>query len=287
MSTDLAEELKIQSVRDLEQAKSILKQGENLEHVAWFCEQSYEKLIKHVYAHFKIKIQNRSVSGVYDKIFRAGHYDSPDLVLNMLGELAREFWDMYNRGLSVLPKLSDSDRTILKRFIDNVPQDALRRNERHIESIRRKIDMVVNKDKEFESFLRNSTYEKLHESMMKYDYNQIIDQTVAKNTAGLEGLVGVDPNVLMKGINSQLYKDYYLFVAKLLGLAEWLLPNISGSRYPLRESGFGNLKLYRELNDQLILFFGYMVSILDGLQTGKDRFISSIISILKTGSDQH
>src|SRR5215475_3815653 len=51
--TDLyCEELKTQSIRDLELAKRLIGLRCNAEHIAWLCEQSYEKILKHVFASF-------------------------------------------------------------------------------------------------------------------------------------------------------------------------------------------------------------------------------------------
>src|SRR2546422_8749971 len=80
------EELRLQSFRDLEEAEKILENNGYIEHVAWLCEQSYEKLVKYVYAYFKLKIQNGSVKSVYDKMYQSQHYGSYKLIINMFRE---------------------------------------------------------------------------------------------------------------------------------------------------------------------------------------------------------
>lgn len=44
-----SEELKTQSIRDLKLAKMLVERKTNAEHIAWLCEQSYEKILKHVF----------------------------------------------------------------------------------------------------------------------------------------------------------------------------------------------------------------------------------------------
>lgn len=281
-SDDFVEELRIQSVRDLDEARFILDKGSHLDHVAWFCEQSYEKLVKHVYSYYKLKIQNRSLNKVYSTVFEAQHYDSPHLILRMLSELTREFFQIYMNGFNQLGQMSENDRKILTdAIVSKMPQNAVGMNDKFLDSIKKKIDACLWKKDEFEALLKNSSYESLYQNMKKFDYDALIEQNVSKYTQGLGGLSGADPSQLGWATSSKLYKDYYLFVTKLLVLAPWILPHVSASRYPLIESGFVNLKLYRELESQLKPYFDHLVSILQSLQKQKDDFILTLDTIHK------
>jgi HEPN domain-containing protein len=95
---DFVKDFKVQVERDLDGAEIILKAAGPLEHVAYLCEQSFEKTIKYVYAYYKLNIKGEQIGAVYQKMKQDSHIGSNKLILNML----REYYVETYQG--VMPK---------------------------------------------------------------------------------------------------------------------------------------------------------------------------------------
>jgi hypothetical protein len=181
---DFVADLKLQSKRDLDSAKIILKQNGPIEHVAWFCEQSFKKTIKYVYAYYKLKIQEGTLDSVYDKMKEKSHLSSTELIINMRRQFYSESWQFLEQHLSSDPSVPEPVTTVLKEmfrqskiygagFFDKMFDDAIRR-----------MGVALKNKEEYLAFLQRTSEEQLRRSLSSVNFDKIIlEATELLNTS--------------------------------------------------------------------------------------------------------
>jgi len=113
---DFINELKLQARRDLDGVEIMLQNNGPIEHGAYLCQQSFEKNIKYVYAYYKLRINKRSLSGVYDDTLKSSHEGGADLTMNMLPQYYTETYKFINSKMAEnTPMLPPQLRTL---FLD-------------------------------------------------------------------------------------------------------------------------------------------------------------------------
>lgn len=292
MSLDdkLIEELKIQSERDLKEAENILNNHGYIEHVAWYCEQSYEKLVKSIYAHFKLKIQHGNVKSVYEKIYEKQHYESYKLIINMFREIQAAFRQSLDNATAKIktksPEMPEFTINAMSSFIGsaNIPS-VNRKLENKISEIDSKIAREISSVHAFKDFLSNSTELSLMKSIHSSDIDDLTKKALNQLSKDLK-FKSDDPlftMVLKSAFSSnEKYLKFYGFISQALVLARWILPHTSMSRYPILDYDFENLKPYRQRETELKAFFTVLIDEIRKLYpTSKD-----FIDILQYYKDQ-
>src|SRR5574341_879723 len=284
LEDEFINELKLQAYRDLEGAENLLTNNGHIEHLAWHCEQGYEKLVKYVYAYFKLKFQKGRVESVDEKMReKIQHRETYKLILNMFREIfghftgrLSEIWVKIESGAP--PETS----AYLRRFMDaNVPNNIRGDLDRRIDSIESKIRSNLSTQQAFEFFIGNSTQDGESEALRKIDRTSKVNDYLAN--LGKDLFKSQDPMISKASVvmNPQLWIDFYTFAGKGLVLASWILPHVSMARYPLIEYNFQNLKAYRERTKELRPFFEYLTSEVKELGKSADKFIDSLDQIKK------
>lgn len=260
-----------------------------MEHVAWHCEQAYEKIIKQIYAYFKLKIQKGSVKSVYEKMYEKQHYGSYRLIINMFREITRSFrtylentFQTITTNSNQLPAGTFASTSNLYNMIPNFNKDL----EKKLSNVETTIEKNIANINAFRIFLNDATEEKLNAIIEKTDVSkQVLDalnqvKTGSKLKTGdalFDGLVDQAAN------NPIDYLKFYGFITKALVLAMWTLPHTSMSRYPSMEHDFENLKAYRDRDSTLGPFFKVLIKEIKSLESESSNFLEMLHQYKKTG----
>lgn len=286
------EELYLQSLRDLEDAEKILENDGHLEHVAWLCEQSYEKLVKSVYAYFKLKIQNGSVKPAYDKMYNSQHYGSYKLMINMFREIFGSFRRSFDTKTSqIVASASENEKGIADGFMDfmkNVNFSQINKELEHkCKSVEEKIGACLSSNNAFKDFINIATEQSLRKSLDALNFEAIVKETLDKLSSDPRfkstnpDFQGILQQVFVNGLEQNI--KFYGFISYALVLARWILPHASMPRYPIFEYNFDNLAPYRERSNELKLFFRLVIDEIKKLHPKAKEFYEELEYYKKIG----
>lgn len=273
--------MKLQAQRDLAGAETILKENGPIEHVAWFCEQSFEKTTKYVYAYFKLKIQSGSLDSVHDNMREKAHYRTGDLVLNMLRELYRGHWEGMMQFMEHFTKLPENLQLPLKSLLDRLPKKGIGQFDKWFDQARDRIAKLMEAKMGYNDALKKSSDEHLRWYLAKFEHDEEIEDVVKNESTPFKGLVDIGPY-----IDPTLYQKNMNFVLKVLALSPWVLPYAEMSRYPLKECAYLNLQVFREHEGHLRPYFAYLIEVLKGLQKDAAGYIESLNTFKNAMSGQ-
>jgi hypothetical protein len=265
-----SEELKTQSIRDLELAKSLVSQKLHAEHVAWLCDQSYEKILKHVFAHFLAERGVR-VEKIDDRLRRpwlAGpvwRFGAIDIVR----DLSRVYFDtLLGRDM----KPATGERKSRARPMVGPPMDLWNNLEASVEKIISQSATMIDANPVLSSALQNYTKEKFLDASSVWTFTGFISKLMPPDpntsdqyaflTAFLQNnLESIRGNFSVEGFEKatnlviKLTKAYYGFILRAVMLAPWILPLSEASHYPMPEYNSENLKMFRDFEPQLIDYY--------------------------------
>lgn len=121
----------------------MLKENAPIEHVAWFCEQSFEKTAKYVYAYIKLKIQSGSLDSVHDKMRERAHYGTGELIINMLREIYGGSGKLMMDAMLQLARLPENVQLPLKAMMDQLPKNYVGYLDKEFDKVRDNIASLL------------------------------------------------------------------------------------------------------------------------------------------------
>lgn len=282
MKDDFIQEFRIQSIRDLNEAKAIIENNGSLEHAAWFCEQSFEKTVKYVYAYYKLKIQAQTIDSVYDKLKDKSHMRAAELVINMQREIFAYFWRVVSSGLLTNPSIPMPVQNLIRDMLKDSKISDNGIFESMFDSARDKISNLLGMKGDYNDALRSSTSKNLNNYLQKFDYSKVIQEMLADRGAQFAKLFSYPNHVdFSRFLDPPLYQNQIHFVIKTMALAPWILPYAETSRYPLRECNYQNLRLFRDLESKIKPYFALLINEIDELNKGADECIASMTEFHK------
>lgn len=265
-----AEELKTQSIRDLALAKKLLADKESPEHIAWLCEQSYEKILKHVFATY-LSHSGIRVEVIDGKLRRASHGSAWMSTIEITKDISRAYFRMI---------LTDADKFHLRPIIG----ESREMWQKFQESTERMLDTVIEM---IELRYNNSTFMQNFNQASIAAFSHSVDPIPNMETLIKDNLESVRKNFSEGGFGDltdlllRLTQGYYDFVFRSVILAPWLLPLAEASRYPMPEYGSENLKGFRDNKNQLIEYFSGICNEIQKLVDASSHF-NEAISDLKS-----
>lgn len=276
-----SEELKVQSVRDLELARRLAGLRIHSEHIAWLCEQSYEKILKHVFASY-LANQGARVEVIDGKLRRATLAGSQltAATIDIARDVSRAYFGMI---LGDKREANNEKQTSGKSSWPLVaePRKLWTNFEASIEKLFEQTVNALDSSQPFPLTIQNCTKERFLAPSSSWSIFLPLSQK-------LESLLplpqspsfqkGFDPMTPMEilirnsfeSIRSnfseegfarasdllvRLARGYYSFVLRAIMLAYWLLPLSEAARYPMPEYHSENLKRFREFEQQLVDFY--------------------------------
>lgn len=288
------EELKTQSIRDLELAKRLVGLRVNAEHIAWLCEQSYEKILKHVFASY-LASRGARVEIIDGKLRRASFAGQQWRIstLDIARDVSRAFFDIL-LGRERSERQSPSARTLLAQ-----PIDLWRNLETSMEKVIDQTSNTVESNLLLSLTIQNCTKENFLNSASSWalvaPYFQPSLSTESKENDPLSflesflrnNMEGTRANFSIQGFDeatklmTRLTKTYYSFVLRAIMMAYWLLPLSETSRYPMPEYHYENLKKFREFESQLIDFYAVVTIELERLIESSAYFNEAMADLRK------
>lgn len=226
-----------------------------------------------MYASYKLEIQKQSVDSVYDKIREKSHYQTAELILNLSRELYKGMFESQTRFFLKMPEISEEIRQPLNDLLSKVPKNVVGNFDRWFDQARDKINQLMSPKSEFNERIKNTTVEELKKYLEKFDYRNAIEQKVAELSKGFLGKVNPSDTVFLDAV---FYQQNVAFPLKVLALSPRVLSYVEMSRYPIRDCGYLNLKLFRELDAQLRPYFEYLVIELQMLSKEGDDYLGTI-----------
>ena len=287
------EELKTQSIRDLKLAKVLVERKTNAEHIAWLCEQSYEKILKHVYSNHLagIGIRVEVIDGKLRRASLAGQQWRIN-TLDIARDISRVFFDL----------LFGRDRTGQNagypgshRSLISEPGDIWKNFESSMEKMIEQASIAVDSSLLISRTTENYTKEQFLRSTSSWNLmpdapnqtSQLSSQMRINGAAnpfeylekvGRDYLESVRANFSIQGFDvaaelfGRLLRVYYSFVLRAVMMGFWLLPLSEASRYPMPEYHSKNLKQFRESEPQLIDFYSVVCEELERLIEASSHF---------------
>ena len=288
------EELKTQSIRDLELAKRLVGLRVNAEHIAWLCEQSYEKILKHVFASY-LASRGARVEVIDGKLRRASLAGQQWRIstLDIARDVSRAFFDIL-LGRDRSERQPPSARTLLAQ-----PMDLWRNLETSMEKVIDQTSNTVESNLLLSLTIQNCTKENFLNSASSWalaaPYFQPSLSTESKENDPLSflesflrnNMEGTRANFSIQGFDeatklmTRLTKTYYSFVLRAIMMAYWLLPLSETSRYPMPEYHCENLKKFREFESQLIDFYAVVTIELERLIESSAYFNEAMADLRK------
>jgi hypothetical protein len=270
------DDLKLQAQRDLAGAEIIAKGGGPIEHEAWLCEQSFEKIVKYVYAYFKLKIQAGNLNSVHDKMREQAHYGTPILVINMLRELYRAYGQTMMEFTLKFAKIPDNLQLPIRELLDKLPKNYVGYLDKVFDGARDRMAKLLGDKLGLEDALKKSVPEHLHWYLQKFDNDERIEDIVKNEAKAFQGLVDIS-----QFTDPTLYQKNFNFPLKALAISPWILPYTETSRYPLKEYNYSNLQLFRKYEGNLRPYFASLIEVLRELQKEADDYIESLNTFKK------
>lgn len=285
-----SEELKTQSIRDLKLAQMLVEKKTNAEHIAWLCEQSYEKILKHVFSNHlaSIGIKVEVIDGKLRRTSLAGQQWRIN-TLDLSRDISRLFFDLlFGRGgTRQYGKHSGPHRPLISE-----PGDVWKNFEPSMERMIEQASNAVDASLLISRTIQNYTKENfLHSSsswnLMPAASGQISPLSQVHGGADafeyfekvIRGyLEGVRANFSVQGFDvaaellARLLKVYYSFVLRAVTMGFWLLPLSEASRYPMPEYHSENLKQFRESEPQLLDYYSVVCLELERLIEASSHF---------------
>lgn len=271
----------MQAQRDLGSAGLILKQNGPIEHVAWFCEQSFEKTVKYVYAFFKLKMQNGNLESVHSKMRERAHFHTDDLVINMSRELYRGYAEIVFANVKVLTtSLPEELKVAVAELMEKLPKNVIGEFDKMFDRGRDRIDKLMGDKGNYNASLMKSTSDSLADYLRKFEFGSEIDDIVNDT---IKAFVQ-NTQITSPFFGPAIYKKHANFPVKAAALSPWILPYAETSRYPLKECAYINLKIFRDYEGQLRPYFASLIVILEQLQKEADEYIESLQEFKKAMS---
>jgi hypothetical protein len=290
------EELKTQSIRDLELAKRLVGLRVNAEHIAWLCEQSYEKILKHVFASYLANRGTR-VEVIDGKLRRASLAGQQWRIstLDIMRDVSRAFFDVLLGRDRIREK---GERQPFGATAIAQPADLWKNFEASMEKM---IDQTSNTIESSllltptiqnctkENFLTSASswalaksfFQPLPSESKENDPLSFLEMYLRNYMEGIRGNFSVQGFDEVTKLMTRLIKTYYAFVLRAIMMAYWLLPLSEASRYPMPEYHSENLKKFREFEPQLIDFYGAMTVELERLIEASAYFNEAIVDLRK------
>jgi len=302
--TDLyCEELKSQSIRDLELAKRLIGLRSNAEHIAWLCEQSYEKILKHVFASF-LSSRGVRVEVIDGKLRRASLAGQQWRIstIDIARDVSRAFFDVLLGRDAIRERDEKRSRATVIAQPTQLWEDFEVSMEKMIDEASNTIESnlllsltLQNCTKEnflnpssswtlAKSFFQppsSSTSATLIEGGKKNDPLSFLDTYFRNNMEGVRGNFSVQGFGEATSLMTRLTKTYYAFVLRAILMAYWILPLSETSRYPMPEYHSENLKKFREFEPQLVDFYGVVSKEIEHLIEESAHFNEAIADLRK------
>lgn len=265
------EENKKQAHRDLESAKLLLLHDGNLENVAFLLEQSYEKILKSVYARYRLETTLDSWKDVYKKV--NGH--EIDFIYDVLRDSFSNITESmtqtgpYSKSYVKQHNLPSPD---LEKVMD-MPDASLNKITNGINCLKQRVDSMTKNKKHFVEFMSNMSLKDIKEvNIEKTNIPEMLDwlDTTKNKIPGLSDL---------KILNHESLQKYTAFLNMLKTLAPLILPHVIASRYPLKECSMENLKVYRTCANKKV--FNALAHKMQILLDSESDFVNQIIMIRK------
>jgi hypothetical protein len=285
----LIDELRIQSQRDLNAAERILDGGGHMEHVAWHCEQSYEKIVKFIYAYFKLKILNGNEKSVYEKMYEKQHYGSYKLVTNMLREITGSFRSYLKNTFQKIDtnpqEIPIQTFNVLVNLAKNIVPTLNKQLENSVSNTESTIEKYISDINAFKNFLNNATAQNLSKAIEAIDVTRVVPTALNQISESklMSGDQLFDEYVKIAISNPNEYQKFYGFISKALILAIWTLPHTSMSRYPILGHNFENLTAYRNRDVTLGPFFKMLIKEIKNMELDTGNFLGMLQQYKKTG----
>ena len=275
----LTDEMKTASIRDLGMAKEFLG-TEYIEGVAWHTEQAFEKLVMYAYAKYKIVVLGQDAQSIAQKLKETWHPVKHHLTINLLHEMFSTFGGRLNRASSnpasvvADPSLQPSVQKFAQRIKD---LEYVRQILERLESIEAEIDQRTKNSKGFRELVSISTEGNARVLLAnKPDIASALEfarQNLRKLSPGAPVSALIDPAIDKLG---DLFRDLYTFPYVALNIAPLILPHSLTSRYPIMETDFENLMVYRENRKSLGGFFTVMMGGIEELTESVEAHVEAL-----------
>ena len=276
-------DLKLQADRDLKGAELVLMHEGPIELVGWLCEQSFEKTVKYVYAYYKLRIQNNPLDSVYEKLKEKSHLGAYELIINMMREIFRDFWDNFWQSFLT--------RDVFPEHLKNAMIDNLKKSkisimaqmEKIIDDGATTIGALTQNIEKYDVWLKQSPAEWMQEYMGQFDYANTVATMTNPIIVDMKKAAGPDfSKIVSSTFSPQFLQSFFAFAIRSMALAVRVLPYFETSRYPAKDFNYSNLRLFREYESELRPYFAYLVQELRNFNVAADNFIKDFFSILKT-----
>lgn len=256
-----AEELKTQSIRDLALAKKLVADKESPEHIAWLCEQSYEKIVKHVFATY-LSHSGARVEVIDGKLRRASHGSAWRSTLEITKDVSRAYFRMIlmdDNKLQARPIIGES-REVWHNFQESM--------ERMLDTVTEMIELRYNNS----TFMQNFSQASIAAFSNPLDPLPTMELLIRANLESVKKNFSEGGFVKLTDLLLRLTRGYYDFVLRSVTLAPWLLPLAEASRYPMPEYRSENLKGFRDNQNQLIEYFSGVCNEVQKLVNASSHF---------------
>ena len=289
------EELKTQSIRDLDLAKRLIGLRVNAEHVAWLCEQSYEKILKYALASY-LAAQDTRVEVIDGKLRRTSLAGQQWRLstLDIARDISRVFFDTLlgrdkatgNRGKHPNGRLMIATPIDLWKKFETSTEEIIDQSANMIESSLLLTSTIQNYTSQ--NFLDSSSSWTFAKSFLQPSSSTLTE--IGASSSSLEdylrnNMEGIREKFSIQGFDEatklmiRLTKTYYSFVLRAIMMAPWLLPLSEASRYPMPEYHSENLKNFREFEPQLLDFYAAVCVELERLIEASGHFNEAIADL--------
>jgi HEPN domain-containing protein len=265
-----AEELKTQSIRDLALAKKLVADKGNPEHIAWLCEQSYEKILKHVFATY-LSHSGVRVEVIDGKLRRASHGSAWRSTVEITKDVSRAYFRMI---------LADEDKFQGRPIIGEskeVWQQFQESMERMLDTVTEMIELRYNNS----AFMQNFNQASIAAFSNSLNPMPNMETLIKANLESVRNNFSEGGFVELTDLLLRLTRGYYEFVFRSVTLAPWLLPLAEASRYPMPEYRSENLKGFRENENQLIEYFAGVCNEVQKLVQASSHFNEAMADLKK------
>jgi len=290
------EELKTQSIRDLDLAKRLVGSRVNAEHVAWLSEQSYEKILKYAFASY-LAAQGTRVEVIDGKLRRTSLAGQQWRLstLDIARDISRGFFDML---LGREKKIAgDGEKHPHSRLMIATPIDLWKKFETSTEKIIDQSANMIESSLLLTSTIQNYTSQNFLDSSSSWTFaksffqpssseptergasSSSLEDYLRNNMEGIRGKFSIQGFDEATNLVIRLTKAYYSFVLRAIMMAPWLLPLSEASRYPMPEYHSENLKNFREFELQLLDFYATVCVELERLIEASGHFNEAIADL--------
>ena len=275
----LIDEMKEASVRDLGMATQLLG-TKYIEGVAWHTEQAFDKLVMFGYAKYEIVVLGKRAEAIAEKLKQTWHPVKHHLTVNLLHEMFSAFGGRVNQAAkSPATIVNDPNlQPLVQKFAQRVKgTNYVADIRKRLEGIEAEIDSRTKDTKGFRELISISTEKNARTVLAnRPDITGALEfakQSLYKMSPGEPLLAGID---LVVDSLRDMYQVLYSFPYSVLNIAPLILPHSLTSRYPIAETDFENLAIYRENSEQLRAFFGAVIGEIEALTGSVDPHVEAL-----------